>query len=124
MARKVLPKTDQTSVLHAIMHRTKTVYVGEHAVKLQACSPQKIVELRESLQGAKDKDSPTAGLELTAACVRACLVGTTIDQKQGMALVAASGGEWGELGQAALELCGFDAVMQKAMKQGDADPST
>ncbi len=118
--------TDQTDLIRNIISAERTVPVGDDVVKLTAPDIEAAKVVRRFTMSLRDNDDDealaVAGLETAAHAVDACIA--EIDLETATRLVLATGGEFGELAGAALDLCGLGSVMTKALAAGEADRPT
>ena len=105
-------QSGQLDIVRQIIEAGCVVTVGEHEIRLTPPARATIAHLH---QPTKDEGSPesrrTAKLSMynmTAEAVKACIPGLDLD---GQGLVALSGGEFGELSEKAMHLCGLQFIL-------------
>ena len=107
------PADLQLELVHQIIEAGCVVQVGEHEIRLTPPARSKIAHLH---QRPKDKDemtpeeNETFSMHNTAVeSVKACIPGLAVHEAE--QFVALSGGDNGELAEKAMELCGFEYVV-------------
>ena len=124
------PMERQLEVISQIIEAGCVVEVGEHEIRLIPPARSTIAHLHGA---AKDADNPTAEEterfsmhNMAVESVKACIPGLKRDGAEG--LVALAGGEYGDLAEKAMQLCGlqfvFDFARVKVDEALDTTPKT
>ena len=114
-------RSGQLDIVKQIIEAGCVVTVGEHKIRLSPPARATIAHLHGA---AKDADNPTAEEterfsmhNMAVESVKACIPGLERDSAEG--LVALSGGEYSDLAEKAMQLCGLQFVYDFARGKVD-----